>query len=521
MSDLYGVEAASTTGQDAQVDAGIDSSRIDGVADLRGHTARGTILNSGFQVSLTGLGLIQRLVVAAFLTRAEFGLWAVILTVLVNLSWLKDLGISDKYLQQSEPDQEVAFQKAFTLELYSSLAFFCFIALVLPLWAFAYGHQDLILPGIITALSIPINALQAPAWIPYRRLQYGRQRKLNLVGVLVGFVVTVTLAVAGAGYWCFVFGILVGSVAGAAVCWITSPYPLRLIFDRATARSYLSFSWPLVAAGLNVLLLVQGSLIVANWTVGITGVGVIGLVIGLVSFTDRVDTLIGQTIYPAICAVAGRLSLLEEVFVKANRVALMWAMPFAIGLALFAGDLITFVLGEKWRAAEGLLVVVSLSCGIGQVAFNWMMFLRALNRTRPIWVGSAIGLVVFLSVVIPGMLLYGLAGYGAAFAASTLVQLGVRSYYMRKLFGGFPMLRHTARAIAPAVPAAALVLLVRLLDGGHRTLPRAIAELALYAAVATGLTVVVERSLITEIVGYLRRRPGRESFGAIVTEARG
>src|SRR4051794_30959753 len=92
--DALGAEAADPTQLDRPV------------GDLRTRTARGTLVNSGFQIGLTGLGALQRLIVAAFITRAEFGLWSIVLVILVNLSWLKDLGIGDKYIQQSEPDQE-------------------------------------------------------------------------------------------------------------------------------------------------------------------------------------------------------------------------------------------------------------------------------------------------------------------------------------------------------------------------------------------------------------------------------
>lgn len=497
---------------------GMDPSRIGPgeVKDLRGRTARGTLLNSGYQVGLTGLGLVQRLVVAAFLTRADFGLWSVILTILVNLGWLKDLGIGDKYIQQSDDDQELAFQQAFTLELYSSIAFFFLFVLLLPLWALAYGHPQLILPGVIAAVAAPLNAFQMPSLIPYRRMEYGRQRRLTSVAAVVSFVVTVGTAIAGAGYWCFIIGALTGSIAGGIVCTVTSPYRLRLRADRQIARSYLSFSWPLVAAGLSRLVLVQGSLLVANYTVGLSGVGVIGIVIAVVSFADRVDGLVSQTIYPAICAVAHRMQLLEEVFLKSNRVALMWAVPFATGLALFAADLITYVLGEKWRPAEGLLVVIALSVGINQVAFNWMMFHRALNKTRPILVASVFGLVVFLGLVIPGMFAWGLAGYGVAFVGSTLVQIAVRTYYMRELFHDFAVLRHSLRALAPTVPPAALVLLIRLLAGGDRTLARAIGELAVYIAGSVLCTVLLERALVTELFGYFRRGASRGASSATV-----
>lgn len=478
-----------------------------GISSLRRHAARGTIINSGYQIGLSGLGLLQRLIVAAFIPLSDFGLWAVILTIVVNLSWLKNIGIADKYLQQDDDDQELAFQRAYTLELYSSVGFYIFVAAVLPLWALAYNRQEIILPGLVTALVVPINAFQTPAWTAYRQMQYGRHRLLTGVSVVVGFIVTVALAVLTGSYWCFVIGAVAGAVAGGIVCTIASPHPYRLRFDRAVARSYLTFSWPLVAAGLSGLVLVQGSLLVANATVGLAGVGAIGIVIGIVGFADRVDTVVSQTIYPAVCAVADRRPVLAEVFVKSNQLALLWAVPFSVALALFADDLITFALGEKWRLAETLLIVVALSCAVRQVAFNWAVFLRALGQTRPIFVGAAVNLAVFLAVVIPGMNLWGLTGYGVAFATSTVVQILVRSHYMRRLFDGFRAMPHTLRAILPTLPAVAMILLARAAFGeDERELWRALAELTAFGLVTLASTVVLERRLLWEVRGYLRRR---------------
>src|SRR3954462_3293737 len=101
---------------------------------LRQQTARGTLINSAFQVGLALLGFLRRFALAAFLTREEFGIWGILITTLITLTWLKELGIGDKYIQQNEPDQEAAFQKAFTLELLLSTVFFVFLCVALPVY---------------------------------------------------------------------------------------------------------------------------------------------------------------------------------------------------------------------------------------------------------------------------------------------------------------------------------------------------------------------------------------------------
>jgi hypothetical protein len=87
-----------------------------------------------------------------------------------------------------------------------------------------------------------------------------------------------------------------------------------------------------------------------------------------------------------------------------------------------------------------------------------------------------------------------------------LIQVAGRGYYLARLFSGFQMARHLARAIAPSVPAALLILGLRLVEPMHRSLGLALAELGLYAAATVAGTAVFERSLMREVAGYLRRR---------------
>lgn len=492
---------------------------------LRRRAAEGTIVNSVFQVGLAGVGLLQRLVVAAFLTTTEFGLWGIVLTVVLTLWWLKQIGIADKYIQQSEPDQEAAFQKAFTLELAVSLVFFALVAVLMPVFAAAYGHSELIVPGIVLAASVPITAFETPIWISYRRLQYVRQRLLSAVNPISAFVVTVILAVAGAGYWSLVLGVVAGSIAGATVAVITSPYKVRLRYERATIREYASFSWPLVGFAVSNLIIVQGTLLIANQTVGLAGVGAIALAASIVVFTDRVDAVISQTIYPIACRVADRRELLHEAFVKSNRLVLLWAVPFGVGLALFAGDLINYVFGDKWREAEEVLVGVGLIAAVSQIAFNWSVFLRAVDETKPMFYASVIGLLSFFVFSVPALLMMDLTGYVVGFGAITVVQIFVRGYFLRRLFHGFEITTHMLRAFAPTLVPVAAVFLVRLLSPDDDGLPQAIGEFVLYLALVVGCTLLFERRLVGEMIGYLRKRaqepPPQNSDGRAVASPTG
>jgi O-antigen/teichoic acid export membrane protein len=475
---------------------------------LRELAARGVIINSAFQVGLVGLSLVRNVAVAAFLTASEFGLWGLVITTLMTLVWLRQVGIGDKYLQQDEPDQVLAFQKAFTLELAYSLIFYALVVVILPAYALIYDRSEILVPSLILSVSLLAGALQTPIWIAWRQMRFVRQRVLESVEPVVSTILVIGLAATGAGYWSLVIGVLAGSVAGAVVALATSPFPLRLRYDRGTMREYAGFSWPLLASSASALVAVQGTVIVGNYTVGLAGIGAIGLAGQIARFADQVDGIISRTIYPAICAVKDRLDVLHETFVKSNRLAVMWGMPVGVGVALFAPGIVD-LLGTTWEPAEPLIQAFGLIFGVRQIGFNWMLFFSARGETRPVAIEGLAILVVFAAVTAPLLILLGLDGYVIGAAATVAAQLAVRARYLGRLFEGFSFRFHLARALAPTAVAAAVILVERAALGGDGSGVSAIPELVAYVLLAALATIAFERRLLGEMVGYLRE--GRPS----------
>jgi O-antigen/teichoic acid export membrane protein len=419
---------------------------------------------------------------------------------------LRQIGISDKYVQQSAGDQELAFQRAFTIELITMACFTAVLAAAVPLVALAYDEPEVIAPGLAFAAAPLLGALAAPIWVFYRRMDFVRQRLLQAIDPVLGFVVTIGLAVAGAGYWSLVIGMLVGSAAGALVIVRHSPYPLRLRFDRATAREYFGFSWPLFLAGVSVLVIAQGSLLAADATTGLVGVAAVTLAATISQYADKVDAVVTETLYPAICAVRDRADLLFESFVKSNRLALMWGLPFGLGLALFTPDLVRFALGEQWLPAVFLIQVFGFNAAINHIGFNWNAFYRAHGRTVPIAVVNAVTMVAFLAAPLPLLLARGLDGYAIGMVVMTVATLAARAWFLTRLFPARAMARHALRSLAAAAPPVAAVLGMRALEAGAARTPAiALAELAVYLAVTVAATFWLERPLLREVVGYLRR----------------
>lgn len=482
-------------------------------AELRRRTLRGTMVTAAFLVAIDGLVLVQGLVVTRLLGPREIGLYGVVSTTVISLIALKRVGIDELFVQQAEPDQELEFQYAFTLELGLSVAMCLIILALSPVIAAVY--QDHRLVALMASLAyLPLAfAMQAPLWVFFRRMDYGRQRSLQAIQPVVGFVVTVPLAAAtNLGVWSLVVGQVAGYVVAVGAALRVAPYRLALRYDRRVAARYLRFSGPIMLTIAGTIVIAQGQILMIKLHDGLAAAGFITLAVTLTRYIDRADQIVTATIYPAICAIQGQRRALAEMYLKSNRATLLWVLPYAVGVVLFAPDLVHFVLGASWEPAVVLLQGLAIVGAITQLGFNWFSFFRAHGETRPPAVEAVAGAVAFLALAPAGLLLDGFDGFVLGRIAAALVPLCVRGVFVRRLLPDVRYRQIVAPTLIPIALASAAAMALRVaLWGGRRTVAQAIAEAALFVAVYAVTAVRRERVLVLELLGGLRGAGGSGS----------
>jgi O-antigen/teichoic acid export membrane protein len=472
---------------------------------LRERVVRGTLVNASLLTLIDVLVLVQGLIVTRLLGPESIGLYGIVSVTALTIIALKRVGIDEAFVAQDAADQEAEFQHAFTLELLLSAGFALVLLASAPVVAAVYDDERLLALTAATAYLPLAFALQSPAWIFFRRMDYVRQRALQAVVPVVTFVVTVPLAAAGVGVWSLIIGPAAGNLAGIAAALAASPYPLGLRYDRAVAARYLRFSVPVFVALLAALVVAQGQILAFDIARGIKWVGFVTLAATLSRYIDRADQIVTSTIYPAICAIRGRTRSLEELFVRSNRATLLWVLPACAAAVLFADDLIEYVVGDAWRPARPLIQGLAVAAALGQFGFNWFSFYRAHERTRPPAVEAVVAAVAFCALAVPGLAVAGVTGFVVGRCAAVVVQLGVRARYVHALLPGVRARDLLARAVVPTFAAAAAVVVIRVaLWGSGRTEAQALIEAGIFCLVVVALSLRLERALVGELARAVR-----------------
>ena len=160
---------------------------------LRARTVRGALVTAAFLVLIDGLVVAQGLVVTRLLGPELIGLYGIVTVTTMTVVALKRVGIDEAFVREADGGEE-AFQKAFSLELGTSVVFAAALCALAPAVAAVYG-DDRLLGLMLASAYLPVAfALQAPLWIFFRRMEFGRQRALQALQPAVAFAVTVPLA---------------------------------------------------------------------------------------------------------------------------------------------------------------------------------------------------------------------------------------------------------------------------------------------------------------------------------------
>jgi PST family polysaccharide transporter len=259
-------------------------------------------------------------------------------------------------------------------------------------------------------------------------------------------------------------------------------------------------------------------------TVGATGTGVYYVGNQLAELpTNELAAPVARALYPGLASMQADADRMRRAFLKGVEALGAVGLPAAIGFALVAGDLIPFLLGEKWAPVAPVVEIITPVLGLQTIFLATQFYAMALGLTRLVFFRELFFFLVRTPIFIWASVEHGLAGAIWAIAGLGLVHVGLNlALYARasgRAFWG-PLVAARRSFLAAGIMAGAIFGLRALAPGlGDAFAPASIgAEILLGASAYIGALILfwrlegapdgVERSglsLARGALGRLRR----------------
>lgn len=377
-----------------------------------------TVTSQGIQFFLT---LSSTMVLARLLTPQDFGLLAMVFTIVNILQVFQDAGLSMATVQR-EGITHAQVSNLFWINVVVSGCASVLVAASAPVIAWFYREPRL----VWITLALSINFLLAGLAVQHMAL-LNRQMRFKVIAVvqvgsaLAGILVGIGMAWLNCGYWSLVGLNLGKSVVALVLTWGASSWRPQFFARRSGTRSLLHFGANLTAASFfNLLSRGMDSLLIGRFY-GAAAVGLYSRASAmLLNPLGQFMSPIGAVFVPAFSRLQAQPERFRRSFLQLFEILGLASFFFSGMFFALARPLTLVVLGHKWEKASVIFAAFSFtalqipltSC------ISWLFTTQ--GRAKDLFHWSIISACITVGSYIAG-LPHGPAGVAIAFSASAML----------------------------------------------------------------------------------------------------
>ena len=299
---------------------------------------------------------------ARILSTEEFGLVGAVAIFQAFASLIIDSGFSFALLQRREPTR-LDYSTVLWFNLFVSALLYALLYLAAPLIADLFKGDDRLI-GLSRGMFV-VLILNASAIVQVNRLMKRMDVKMvavaNTLGLFLGGIVGIILALKGFGAWAIVWQTLVLAGVKSAVLWMTGKWTPLLRFSVSSLRSFSGVASRMMGTSfLNTVFLNLYGFVIGN-RVGLSS-------LGYYTQSDKwskmgissLSQVLTSTFVPALSAVQNEPERFRAIVSRMNRFTAYLLMPAMIGMMVMARPAFHLLFGTKWDPSIVLFQLLAL-----------------------------------------------------------------------------------------------------------------------------------------------------------------
>ena len=480
--------------------------------DLKDRIIRGGFAKVCSQAANLLLRMGSLMVLGRLLSPKEFGLVGMVTAIVGVLNLFKDFGLSTATIQRTSVTEQQT-STLFWINIVVGGILGLLSLAIAPAVAAFYHEPRLIGVTAVLGAGFLFNAagVQHSALLQ-RQMRFTTTATIDIFSLTISIAVGIGMALKGFGYWSLV-GMTVTLPLVCTICmWLATGWVPGMPKRRVGIRSMMRFGGTLTLNGLVVYVAYNLEKVLLGRFWGAETIGIYGRAYQLITIpTDNLNSAIGGVAFSALSRIKEDQPRFKSYFLKGYSFVVAMTIPITLFCALFAHDMISVVLGQKWMEAVPIFRLLAPTILIFALInpMAWLLFSLGL-------VGRSLKIALVLApLVITGYLVglpYG--PKGIALAYSTVMTLWVVPHIAWCVRGTVISLRDifdaVRRPLVSSVVAATLAFGLQLFFGSLLTpLPRLVLGSAILFGTYAGMLLYVmgEKTFYINLLRGLGSRP--------------
>lgn len=369
------------------------------------------------------INLLTTLLLARLLAPSDFGLMGMSLVVTGFLMIFSDLGTSAAVINKEGATQEF-LSSIFWLNVGFGALVASFVYLFAPIGAEFYAEPRVTKMLEVTAVGFIFSGFGSlHQALLERSFAFTRLAMVEIISVVFGAIVGITLAIWGAGVWSLLFQSLAMAFINTCLLWYCSSWRPAMLFHWSEIKPVSGYSLNLVGFTIFNYLTRNVDNILIGRFLGAQDLGYYTLAYRILLLPLRsISAVIGRVMFPIYSSIKDDSYRFAKIYLKIVATIALITFPLMMGIMALASPLVMATFGEEWQSMV-ILIVIFAPLGLTQ-SIGSTVGLIYLAKGRTDWMfrwGIVSSIIMMIAFCIG--LKWGIIGVASAYLLASLCLL--------------------------------------------------------------------------------------------------
>lgn len=379
------------------------------------------------------VSVVRTAITARLLSPSAFGIFGIASLGLGSLEVFTETGINIFLVQEKNTDRYT--NSAWIISIVRGILISLLLILTAPIITLFFNSSEAYHYILILSVVPFIKGFINPSIVNFQKdLKLHREFWYRSIIFTIESIFTVVFTL----YFKTPMGLAAGLISGALVeVFIShvfiSPKP-KIEFNAIKIKKiFHNGKWVTAYGIFNYLSEELDNAVVAK-ILGATSLGIYDLAYRFSYLPiSEIGDVVSRVVFPLYVKIIEDKRRLRSTFLKTSFVISLFVLLAGVILFVFANQIVTIVLGQKWIDAVPILKILILY-GVCRGSFGpFSALFLALNKQRYIAFITSARVATLLLTIIPLTVLYGLTGSALSAVISAIVEIPITSYYAYKL----------------------------------------------------------------------------------------
>ncbi len=332
------------------------------------------------------LTVVSNFVLTIYLEPSMFGIFFVVSTINIFLSYFQDIGLAALIVQKKEQPTVEELRTTFTIQQILVVTIVIIVFLLSPIFVHLFHlTQDGLYVLYAYLISFILSSLKTiPTVLLERKLDFHKLVAPQIAEGLVYSLALIIFAVWGLGINTFTIAILLRSIVGLPIIYYIQPWDIGFAFKKDLIKQLLSFGSPFQANSILALLKDDLLNLYIASVLPLTQVGYIGFGQKWAAMPLRLvmDNVIKVT-FPSYSRMQHDKNALRTLVEKSLYLIAFFIFPVVAGIIVFSPYLIELLPRYvKWEPALIALLFFSLNTLFASITVPLTNLLNAIGKVK-------------------------------------------------------------------------------------------------------------------------------------------